>query len=95
MIISFQLDAEFRRFSLDKRKAAIFDEFYEQLSQLHHLHDCPFVILYPDQYGDLLPINNNDNYQKALQSSKPMLRLQIQRKGKNILQLIGAIPICS
>lgn len=44
----------------------------------------PFVASYTDpKDGDLLPLNNDDNLGIALQKAKPLLRVIIQRKGKN------------
>lgn len=33
--------------------------------------------------GDLLPINNDDNFARALQAAKPLLRIHIQRRGES------------
>ena len=60
------------------------DEFYNLVNKLHKLEDIPFLITYTDTYGDQLPINNNDNFMKALTTVKGVLRLQIQRKGTTI-----------
>ena len=76
-----QFDAEFRRFSVDKNGKSA-DEFYQLVNKLHKLQDIPFLITYTDTYGDQLPINNDDNFMKALAAVKGVLRLQIQRKGK-------------
>lgn len=81
-----QFDAEFRRFSVDKTQLKKADEFYDVLNKLHKLKDIPFLITYTDNYGDQLPINNDDNYMKALNTVKGVLRLQIQRKG-NLLSI--------
>lgn len=66
---------------MDKTKLTGADEFYDVLNRLHKLKDIPFLITYTDNYGDQLPINNDDNYMKALNAVKGVLRLQIQRKG--------------
>jgi len=43
----------------------------------------PFVISYTDpKDGDQLPINNTDNYLRALSSARPLLRLHLQRPGE-------------
>lgn len=33
--------------------------------------------------GDLLPINNDDNFARALQAARPLLRIHIQRRGES------------
>ncbi len=78
----FQFDAEFRRFALSRDgETRKFDDFYKLLEKIHVLMNIPFIICYTDPNGDLLPINNDDNYLKALTTARPMLRLMIQRKG--------------
>jgi len=66
---------------VDRTKLTKSDDFYELVNKLHKLQDIPFLITYTDSYGDQLPINNDDNYLKALNTVKGCLRLQIQRKG--------------
>ena len=84
----FQFDAEFRRFSLAKDvQNPKFDDFYKMLENMHRLANIPFLICYTDPNGDLLPINNDDNYRVALCTAKPMLRLLVQKKGKKPLLL--------
>lgn len=39
---------------------------------------------YADVYGDLLPINNDDNFYKALSSANPLLRIIIQKRGEAV-----------
>jgi len=39
--------------------------------------------------GDLLPINNDDNYTVALQNARPLLRILLQRKGDSQNELNG------
>ena len=78
----FQFDAEFRRFAVNKGNATKYEEFYGLLEKVHHIHNIPFVIGYTDSDGDLLPINNDDNFLKALTTARPILRLIIQRKGE-------------
>lgn len=80
--IVFQFDAEFRRFSLEKSKVNNFESFHRSLESFHKLQDIPFSIFYTDpNLGDLLPINNDENYAKAISVSRPLLRLILQRKG--------------
>lgn len=52
---------------------------------MQHVHKIPNVdvlVGYTDVHGDLLPINNDDNYHKAVSTANPLLRIFIQRKGK-------------
>lgn len=78
-----QFDAEFRRFSLRRSELTSFEDFYKIIEHFHKLFNIEFNIYYSDPiHYDLLPINNDDNFQKALSSAKPLLRLHIQRKGK-------------
>lgn len=78
--IKSKLDAEFRRFTINPNKTGTFEEFYAFLERMHHLTEIPFLVGYTDPQGDLLPINNDDNYLKALTSSKPPLKIVIQKR---------------
>lgn len=52
---------------------------------LQHVHKIPNVevlVGYADIHGDLLPINNDDNYHKAVSTACPLLRIFIQKKGE-------------
>ena len=61
-----------------------FDEFYKMIERLHQIKDIELLISYIDpRDNDLLPINNDDNYVRALSTARPLLRLIIQRKGMN------------
>lgn len=42
----------------------------------------PFTTWYTDMHGDLLPINNDDNFLRAVTTARPLLRVFVQRKGK-------------
>ena len=71
---------------MNKTQLSKCDDFYDILKTLHRLEDIPFTVCYTDPiHGDLLPINNDDNYAKALCSTKLPLRLLIQRKGKLLI----------
>jgi len=76
-----QFDAEFRRFNVSRQTALRFDDFYHLLQDLHCLQSVPFIITYTDPEGDLLPINNDENFAVALSLAQPVLRLHIQHKG--------------
>ena len=89
--IKSKFDAEFRRFALDRSKYRTFESFRDLLEELHLLKGSitynilptPFLISYVDpKDNELLPINNTDNYLRALQTAKPVLRLVVQRKGE-------------
>lgn len=77
-----QFGAEFRRFSLDRSKPGRFDEFYGLLQHVHRIPNVDLLVGYADVHGDLLPINNDDNYHKAMSVAAPLLRLFLQRKGE-------------
>lgn len=88
--VKSKFDAEFRRFSINKTENAEFDHFNNLVETLHHLQSIPFVITYTDPtHGDLLPINNNDNFLKAVSTARPLLRLQVQRKGESYGEVNG------
>ncbi len=84
--VKSKFDAEFRRFALDRSRHRTFDDFYALIEGLHGLggdSSTPFLVSYVDaRDNDLLPINNTDNYQRAVRSAKPPLRLVIQRKAE-------------
>ncbi len=87
--VKSKFDAEFRRFSLKKSDYPTFESFQSLISIVHLLQGpadespIPFHIFYIDPKDqDLLPINNTDNYLRALNTSKPILRLVIQRQGE-------------
>ncbi|XP_009463834.1 PREDICTED: partitioning defective 6 homolog beta [Nipponia nippon] len=72
--------AEFRRFSLERSKPGKFEEFYGLLQHVHKIPNVDVLVGYTDIHGDLLPINNDDNYHKAVSTANPLLRIFIQRK---------------
>lgn len=80
--VSLQFGAEFRRFSLERSKPGKFEEFYGLLQHVHKIPNVDVLVGYIDIHGDLLPINNDDNYHKAVSTANPLLRIFIQRKGK-------------
>ncbi|RUS73386.1 hypothetical protein EGW08_018864, partial [Elysia chlorotica] len=81
--IKSKFDAEFRRFSIDRTKMDQFGDFYHLLEDLHLLPGVPFIITYTDPNEDTLPINNDDNFRRALFTSKRGLKIVIQRKGES------------
>ncbi|XP_012881577.1 PREDICTED: partitioning defective 6 homolog gamma, partial [Dipodomys ordii] len=72
--------AEFRRFSLDRHKPGKFEDFYQLVVHTHHISNTDVTIGYADVHGDLLPINNDDNFCKAVSSANPLLRVFIQKR---------------
>ncbi|XP_068604639.1 partitioning defective 6 homolog beta [Brachionichthys hirsutus] len=78
--VKSKFGAEFRRFSLDRSKPGRFDEFYGLLQHVHRIPNVELLVGYADVHGDLLPINNDDNYHRAITTASPLLRLFLQRK---------------
>lgn len=77
-----QYGAEFRRFSVDRVKPGKFEEFYKLILHIHRIANMEVMIGYADVHGDLLPINNDDNFCKAVSTAHPLLRIFIQRQGQ-------------
>jgi len=63
-----------------------FQDFYRLLQTVHQIPLVDVLLGYTDIHGDLLPINNDDNYHKALSSATPLLRVIIQKRGKQELK---------
>ena len=85
--IKSKFDAEFRRFGFKKENDKSFQSFSALIEKLHKLRNIQFLILYIDPLdNDLLPINNDDNFGRALKTAKPLLKIIIQRKGDTSLQ---------
>ncbi|XP_030622554.1 partitioning defective 6 homolog alpha [Chanos chanos] len=82
--VKSKFDAEYRRFALKRTNAGGFQEFYRLLQTIHQIPGVDFLLCYADIHGDLLPINNDDNFHKALSSAHPLLRIIIQRKDVDI-----------
>lgn len=80
-LLTLQFGAEFRRFSLDRHKPGKFEDFYQLVVHTHHISNTEVTIGYADVHGDLLPINNDDNFCKAVSSASPLLRVFIQKRG--------------
>ncbi|XP_007910085.1 partitioning defective 6 homolog beta [Callorhinchus milii] len=78
--VKSKFGAEFRRFALDRSKPGKFEEFYGLLQHVHRIPNADVLVGYADIHGDLLPINNDDNYLKAIKTANPLLRVFIQRK---------------
>ncbi|KAM8720877.1 hypothetical protein ACLKA7_006855 [Drosophila subpalustris] len=80
--VKSKFDAEFRRWSFKRHETEqSFDKFASLIEQLHKLANIQFLILYIDpRDNDLLPINNDDNFGRALKTARPLLRVIVQRK---------------
>lgn len=78
--VKSKFGAEFRRFSLDRQKPGKFEDFYQLVVHTHHIASTEVTIGYADVHGDLLPINNDDNFCKAVSSANPLLRVFIQKR---------------
>uniref|UniRef100_F1L5E6 Partitioning defective protein 6 n=1 Tax=Ascaris suum TaxID=6253 RepID=F1L5E6_ASCSU len=83
--VKSKFDSEWRRFSvpLPEGKTPSYAEFRSLVEGLHSLHNIPFTLCYTSSAGDLLPITNDENFRKSLESARPTLRLLIQRKGES------------
>ncbi|KAK7152156.1 hypothetical protein R3I94_008479 [Phoxinus phoxinus] len=78
--VKSKFEAEYRRFALKKKGAGGFQEFYQLLQTIHRIPGVDVLLGYADIHGDLLPINNDDNFNKALSSANPLLRIIIQKR---------------
>ncbi|CAL8292103.1 unnamed protein product [Boreogadus saida] len=78
--VKSKFDAEYRRFALKRSGAGSFQEFYRLLQSVHRIPGTDLMLGYADIHGDLLPINNDDNFQKAVSSANPLLRIILTRK---------------
>ncbi|CDQ88429.1 unnamed protein product [Oncorhynchus mykiss] len=82
--VKSKFEAEYRRFALKKSGTGGFQEFYRLLQTVHRIPSVEVLLGYADIYGDLLPINNDDNFYKALSSANPLLRIIIQKRGEAV-----------
>ena len=59
-----------------------FNVFYTLVKESHHLpSEMPFTVSYTDpRNGDLLPITNDENLERAFTTAMPLIRLVIYRK---------------
>lgn len=79
--VKSKIDAEFRRFSIPRDSNVSFDEFYSSIENLHQLKNIPFLISYTDpKDGDLLPINNDENFRCAVLNARSLIKIFVQRK---------------
>uniref|UniRef100_A0A8C8VFV1 Par-6 family cell polarity regulator alpha n=1 Tax=Pelusios castaneus TaxID=367368 RepID=A0A8C8VFV1_9SAUR len=80
--VKSKFDAEFRRFAMKRSSVGGFQEFYQLIQTVHQIPCVEVLLGYTDIHGDLLPINNDDNYHKALSSANPLLRIIIQKRAE-------------
>uniref|UniRef100_A0A1A7X0I9 Par-6 partitioning defective 6 homolog alpha n=2 Tax=Iconisemion striatum TaxID=60296 RepID=A0A1A7X0I9_9TELE len=78
--VKSKYEAEYRRFGLKRNGTGGFREFYRLIQTIHHIHGVDVLLGYADIHGDLLPINNDDNFNKAVSSANPLLRIIITKK---------------
>uniref|UniRef100_A0A3Q0S9B8 Par-6 family cell polarity regulator alpha n=1 Tax=Amphilophus citrinellus TaxID=61819 RepID=A0A3Q0S9B8_AMPCI len=80
-----QFEAEYRRFALKRNGPGGFQEFYRLLQTIHHIPGVDVLLGYADVHGDLLPINNDENFHKAISSAHPLLRIIITKKDEPVI----------
>lgn len=78
--VKSKFEAEYRRFALRRNGPGGFKEFYRLLQTIHRIPGVDVLLGYADIHGDLLPINNDDNFHKAVSSANPLLRIIITKK---------------
>ncbi|KAM7002475.1 partitioning defective 6 homolog alpha [Tautogolabrus adspersus] len=78
--VKSKFEAEYRRFALKRNGPGGFQEFYRLLQTIHRIPGVDVLLGYADVHGDLLPINNDDNFHKAVSSASPLLRIIITKK---------------
>ncbi|KAM8892287.1 partitioning defective 6 homolog alpha [Spinachia spinachia] len=78
--VKSKFEAEYRRFALKRNGPGGFQEFYRLLQTVHRVPGADVLLGYADVHGDLLPINNDDNFHKAVSAANPLLRIIITKK---------------
>lgn len=78
--VKSKFEAEYRRFGLKRNGPGGFQGFYRLLQTIHRIPGVDVLLGYADVHGDLLPINNNENFHKAVSSANPLLRIIITRR---------------
>ncbi|XP_019960236.1 partitioning defective 6 homolog alpha [Paralichthys olivaceus] len=78
--VKSKFEAEYRRFALKRNGQGDFQEFYHLLQTIHHIPGVDVLLGYADVHGDLLPINNDDNFHKAVSAANPLLRIIITKR---------------
>ncbi|KAF3854168.1 hypothetical protein F7725_022223 [Dissostichus mawsoni] len=78
--VKSKFEAEYRRFALKRNGPGGFTEFYRLLQTIHRIPGVDVLLGYADVQGDLLPINNDDNFYKAVSLANPLLRIIITKR---------------
>ncbi|XP_054476638.1 partitioning defective 6 homolog alpha [Anoplopoma fimbria] len=78
--VKSKFEAEYRRFGLKRNGPGGFHDFYRLLQTIHRIPGADVLLGYADVHGDLLPINNDDNFHKAVSAANPLLRVIITKK---------------
>jgi len=72
---------DIRRYTIAKEKVGTLEDFIIYVTDMHRITDKCVLISYTDPIEkDELPITNNNNLQKAISSSKSMLRVQLYKQ---------------
>lgn len=79
---NMQFESEFRRFNVDRTKMTRFDAFSDLVRDFFRLTpEMNITMSYTDpRNSDLLPINNDDNLQRAFSTAMPLLKVFIYRE---------------
>ena len=82
LLLNIQFESEFRRFNVDRTKMTRFEAFSALVRDFFRLPpEMHITITYTDpRNSDLLPINNDDNLQRALSTAMPLLRMFVYRE---------------
>ncbi|XP_029290203.1 partitioning defective 6 homolog alpha [Cottoperca gobio] len=84
--VKSKFEAEYRRIALKRNGPGGFTEFYRLLQNIHRIPGVDVLLGYADVQGDLLPINNDDNFHKAVSSANPLLRIIITKsEGEHVV----------
>ncbi|KAL3062067.1 partitioning defective 6 homolog alpha [Trematomus bernacchii] len=78
--VKSKFEAEYRRFALKRNGPGGFTAFYRLLQTIHRIPGVDVLLGYADVQGDLLPINNDDNFYKAVSLANPLLRIIITKR---------------
>jgi partitioning defective protein 6 len=84
--VKSKFECEFRRFSVDRTQVTHYEELQSLVKDFHRLPSVMnLTVSYTDpRNGDLLPINNDDNLQRAFTTAMPLLKLFIYREQESM-----------
>ncbi|XP_012272233.1 partitioning defective 6 homolog gamma isoform X2 [Orussus abietinus] len=79
------------RFSMKRNEPASYEEFRNCLAEKHDIRsNSNFLIWYTDPMnGDLLPINNENNFARAQMTAKSLLRIFIHSTARSVEEVNG------